>query len=316
MWSEKIAATRTVLRAANALGSRGIEAIWGSAIPAVGTVLALPLRQWSSDGQDRVLVVAAHSDDDAMGCAGTLIRHRCCGDSVRIAIVTDGARSRALGFDAQAIVAHRRRESEEAARRMDVESQWIGLREGDWTDHEGMDALQRILEEVKPTVIYTPSAIDYQAEHRRVAALVAAVVTKVTSSAEIRIYAVQVPLTSLLVNLVHDVSDLEAPIRRVLSSYATQRQSVSRTFRLRRYAARVYGATGEVEAFCTMTTSLYATLHKRPLANFRGLYIRAWTDPAAIMVGIRERISWHHLLRQAEGSPGMRPALRFWRMWR
>lgn len=42
----------------------------------------------------QILVVAAHPDDELLGCAGTLARHVAMGDQVHIAILAEGATSR------------------------------------------------------------------------------------------------------------------------------------------------------------------------------------------------------------------------------
>ena len=41
-----------------------------------------------------VLVVAAHADDEVLGCGGTLARHRANGDEVSVVFMTDGVGSR------------------------------------------------------------------------------------------------------------------------------------------------------------------------------------------------------------------------------
>ena len=38
----------------------------------------------------RILVLAPHPDDEVFGCAGAIMRHVAAGDSVRVAVVTDG----------------------------------------------------------------------------------------------------------------------------------------------------------------------------------------------------------------------------------
>jgi LmbE family N-acetylglucosaminyl deacetylase len=241
------------------------------------------------------LVIAAHADDEAMGCAGTVIRHRAAGDVVHIVIVTDGARSGAHGIDRASMRRIREGEARRAAAQMGVPCDWIGLREGDWSDEEGKDAIRQRLREVAPTIIYAPSNIDYQTEHRRLARTLAALLANLPFTPEVRIYAVQVPLTPLLVNLVHDVSDLEPSLGLVWRCYATQLGSVSRTFRLRRYAARFYGAATQVEAFCALPGELYSSLHRRAPARFRALYIRAWLDPLSVLVGSGERLTWRKM---------------------
>jgi hypothetical protein len=107
-----------------------------------------------------------------------------------------------------------------------------------------------------------------------------------------RIYAIQVPLTPLLVNLAHDVSDLAEPIRRAAAAYATQRQSISHSLRLKRYAGRCYGAGALAEAFCSVSPQRYAAWHARPPATFRAIRPRAWADPLAALRGWRERAAW------------------------
>ena len=43
---------------------------------------------------DSVLVVAAHPDDEVLGCGGTIARHASAGDRVQILIVAEGSTSR------------------------------------------------------------------------------------------------------------------------------------------------------------------------------------------------------------------------------
>ena len=43
---------------------------------------------------DSVLVVAAHPDDEVLGCGGTIARHAEAGDQVQVLIVAEGATSR------------------------------------------------------------------------------------------------------------------------------------------------------------------------------------------------------------------------------
>jgi LmbE family N-acetylglucosaminyl deacetylase len=251
-----------------------------------------PTLRWSSSGQQRAIAFAPHPDDEAIGCAGTLIRHRQRGDSVQSVIVTDGSRSVALGLDSRAMRACREKEARQAAARMGVDCRWLGLEEGGWSDEDGRRAIRRTLAEADPTIVYAPSRIDYHIEHRRVAGVLATALGELRSQAEVRIYSVQVPLTPLLANLVHDVSDLDAQIRSVVACYASQRESVMVAARLRRYAVRLYRVANSVEAFFSLPARDYVSLHTRPEARFRPLMMRAWTDPLAVLVGLPERIVW------------------------
>jgi LmbE family N-acetylglucosaminyl deacetylase len=179
---------------------------------------------------------------------------------------------------------------------MGVGCDWLGLPEGEWSDQEGEAALRRALTEVAPTILYAPSNVDYQPEHRRVARVLAKLLAESAIACEVRIYAIQVPLTPLLVNLVHDVSDLEPSIGATLRCYASQQESIACTHRLRRYAARFYGAGAQVEAFCALPAQSYASLHQRTPSHFRPLFLRAWRDPLSAIVGAGERLSWRQQL--------------------
>ena len=44
--------------------------------------------------KNSVLVIAAHPDDEALGCFGTLLKHRSKGDKINIIFLTDGVSSR------------------------------------------------------------------------------------------------------------------------------------------------------------------------------------------------------------------------------
>lgn len=59
-----------------------------------------------------VLVVAAHADDEALGCGGTIRRHVIAGDRVEVLFLTNGVGSRT---DADAAAVERRRSAMDAA---------------------------------------------------------------------------------------------------------------------------------------------------------------------------------------------------------
>jgi LmbE family N-acetylglucosaminyl deacetylase len=121
---------------------------------------------------ERVLVVAAHPDDEILGCGATLARHSREGDAVYIAILGEGITSRAdcreQGMDAMAL----RKLREDARRAANI----VGANElftFDLPDNrfDSVDLLDivKIVERLKittqPTLVYTHHAGDLNIDH-------------------------------------------------------------------------------------------------------------------------------------------------------
>ena len=122
----------------------------------------------------RVLVVAAHPDDETYGAGGTIARHVDEGDSVAVLFMTDGVGAR---HDESELQKQAGRTACEALGVMDV-------RFADLPDQR-LDSLplidviipiSAVVDELAPTVIYTHHKGDANQDHRRVfeAVLVAA----------------------------------------------------------------------------------------------------------------------------------------------
>ena len=115
----------------------------------------------------RVLVIAAHPDDEVLGMGGTIALHTSRGDEVRVLVVTDGSSTQYPGDDA--LRARKEQEALRAAAELGV-TDYVHL------DHPDMrlDTLahvdvNRIVEEhvreLAPQVVYTVQP-DVNADHR------------------------------------------------------------------------------------------------------------------------------------------------------
>lgn len=277
--------------------SRGIARCWEPGFATLGPLIRSDAAGWSSSGTRRVVVLAPHPDDEAIGCAGSILKHVGCGDRVSIVIATDGRRSQAIP-DPTKMSEQRRVEAAAAARLLgDVRVEWLGFHEGGWELRELQSRLEELLDDIEPDVIYAPSRIDFHPEHHRVAhALARALDSHVgvrPRTLDVRIYGVQVPLTPALANLVVDVSDVAERCHAVLRSYTSQAGSIECSYRQRRYGARLHRLRGEVEEFWELPAARYASLHldtpERWPDAFRGLRNFALSDPFAYLVGQRER---------------------------
>lgn len=124
--------------------------------------------------KNRVLVVAAHPDDEVLGCGGTIARHADAGDQVNVLIVAEGATSRLKNRD-------RKRVSNELsglAQAAQTAASILGAAGVELLDlpDNRLDSLDRLeliktieqhIGRYKPQVVYLHHAGDVNVDHRR-----------------------------------------------------------------------------------------------------------------------------------------------------
>ncbi|MGQ3890890.1 PIG-L deacetylase family protein [Legionella sp. CNM-4043-24] len=115
-----------------------------------------------------ILVVAAHSDDEALGCAGTMARHVAQGDRVSVVFMTNGVGSRESARGDE--VDGRSRACLDACDYLGVSKIW----QLDFPDNQ-MDSvpllevvkpLAEIIQAAQPQIIYTHFCNDLNVDHR------------------------------------------------------------------------------------------------------------------------------------------------------
>lgn len=137
----------------------------------------------------KVLVIAAHADDEVLGCGGTIARHVAQGHRVTVGVVTSGSAS---VFD-EATLKTIRAEAIEAGRRLGVAHTEFLEFEAPLLDvtprHKIADAIARLLSREQPDEVFVPHGGDIHHDHQAVfwSALVAC--RPVSSGAPARILA-------------------------------------------------------------------------------------------------------------------------------
>ena len=275
---------------------RGAAAVWRAAFRCLG-LFRPRTTTWTPPGGQRVLVIAPHPDDEALGCGGTIAAHVAAGDTVSVAIVTDGRMSRARNLEPDAMAAARLREAGAAARYLGVgDLRWFGLPEGGWSGAQLETRIADTIRDVSPDLIYAPSRLDYHPEHRGVAGSLANVVP---DDVDVCVYTLHVPL-GRLANRFVDVSARMDGIAELFGLYATQQASLERGLRLRRYAAgRIAGAAG-VEEFWHLRGGVYRHAHHgaQDVPAVRGIRSRSFTDPLSYARGAAARRDLERLARR------------------
>lgn len=117
----------------------------------------------------RVLVIAAHPDDELLGPGGTLARHAAAGDDVHAVILADGATSR---YD-DAMVGVLAECAERAGKVLGLSSVRVHSFPDQRLDAVPVVEMTRVIEEhadeVRPTIVYTHFPGDVNVDHGRVA---------------------------------------------------------------------------------------------------------------------------------------------------
>ena len=115
-----------------------------------------------------VLVVAAHTDDEVLGCGGTIARHVAEGDEVCVAFMADGVSSRLSATSAEHEL---RSAAAESARKI------LGMHKNFYLNFPDnrldsiplldiVQKLEAVVSEIQPEVIYTHHCGDLNIDHR------------------------------------------------------------------------------------------------------------------------------------------------------
>ena len=261
-----------------------------------GTPAPRPMR---FRGNDRVLVLAAHPDDETIGCAGTILAHLEAGDQVSIFMVTDGSGSRAGGLTPTEMAARRHEEVQRVARIFrGARITELALAENAWDDGQLAGPLKSHLAQSIPGIIYAPSCVDFHPEHIKVARVLAHVLAEGYSGQVplIRVYEMQVPLGVELVNLVSGLAHSYRSKVRAIAVYATQRGALNLWRRQARYVGLLYGLPGGGEAFWEITPAAYVAVNDQAGwgwqdTPFRSLSGRPFGDYLAHVRGAKTRVA-------------------------
>ena len=115
-----------------------------------------------------VLVVAAHTDDEALGCGGTIARHVAEGDSVFAIFMADGVTSRVQAGKSD--LAARHSAAENARKILGVQEHfYLGLPDNRLDSLPLIEVIQHlepVIRQLKPSIIYTHHHGDLNIDHR------------------------------------------------------------------------------------------------------------------------------------------------------
>jgi len=116
----------------------------------------------------KILVVAAHADDEVLGCGGTIAKHNIEGDEVFLILMADGVSSRSYGDSSQ--LEQRNFAAEEVAKILGIKKiMYLGFPDNRMDTLSLLEinqSLEAHILEIRPEVIYTHHYGDLNVDHR------------------------------------------------------------------------------------------------------------------------------------------------------
>ncbi len=177
-----------------------------------------------------VLVVAAHTDDEALGCGGTIARHVAEGDTVYAVFMADGVTSRARGGATNLLARNALAENARAILGV-KENFYLGLPDNRMDSIPLIDVVQKlepIIDKLKPNVVYTHHYGDLNVDHRITHQAVMTACRPMPNSSVRAIYAFEVMSSTewatptaepFLPNYFVDISEFQEKKSKVLNVY-------------------------------------------------------------------------------------------------
>lgn len=115
-----------------------------------------------------ILVVAAHPDDEVLGCGGTIAMHNFQGDKIYVVFMTDGVKSRTQFSDEDVI--NRADASKSVQSILNIENMnFLGFEDNKMDNVpllQIVKKLEAIINEIQPTIIYTHHYGDLNVDHQ------------------------------------------------------------------------------------------------------------------------------------------------------
>jgi LmbE family N-acetylglucosaminyl deacetylase len=161
----------------------------------------------------KVMVLAAHADDETLGCGGTLVLHKRQGAVITVVVLTDGA---GLNVKAEDIKGQRKAEAREVSGILGIDDlNFLDVPDTKLKDHMSF-ALPKVMELVgrfKPDLIYAPSPIDFHPDHRGAFRIACEVLKK---GVPVSFYEIYAPIRF---NRLIDITEVRATKEKAMMAY-------------------------------------------------------------------------------------------------
>jgi len=115
----------------------------------------------------KIIIISPHPDDETLGCGGTILKHCVDGDSIHWLIVTGMTEKQ--GFSSQ-VIKQRQEEIESVAQMYGFETthnlNFPTTRLDEMSLGDIINAISKVLLEIKPHTVYLPNRSDVHSDHK------------------------------------------------------------------------------------------------------------------------------------------------------
>ena len=214
-----------------------------------------------------ILVVAAHPDDEALGCGGTIAKHTSNGDDVHVLIITEGVTSRDYGNEEPSRADKLKKLSYSAQKANDIlgvkSLKILGFPDNRLDSIDRLDVIKAIEEhasKIAPQIIYSHSDTDLNIDHRIVNEAVLTAFRPIPNSTIEKIFFFEVPSSTgwnqtisannFIANSFEDISSTLSIKLKSLKEYEMEMRDWphARSLRGIEYLAKYRGALVGLEA--------------------------------------------------------------------
>lgn len=212
-----------------------------------------------------VLVLAAHYDDDIIGCGGALAGHCQLGDSCRVLYMTDGSASQHPLYTGQELAALRKGEASKALSRLgEIEMTCWEEPDGQLRKYEILvNRLAELLLNHRFDYIYFPNLLDTYQDHQVVGEILLEALAQKPQPSALFMYEIVEPMEAPDVFV--DISNEMKVKIQALQLHQTQLEYMD-YIKLTRFIGKTRGQqahTAFCEAFCRRSLSEFYKMQRR-----------------------------------------------------
>lgn len=220
-----------------------------------------------------VLIVAAHPDDEVLGCGGTIAWHVSQGDLVNVVFMTDGVSSRQSSSSADADL--RKKMSYKAIEFLGIKNNYSFSYPDNSMDSVPLlsivQSLEKIILSVKPDIIYTHHIGDLNIDHKITSEAVLIACRPIPSNKVLAIYGFEIvsstewqfdPQRTFIPNMFVNISDFIDKKISALSYYKHEMRSYPHSRSLEHIKSLAIHRGNSVGMFMAEAFSIYRILIK------------------------------------------------------